>query len=89
MSNTATPDPRSYRVDFGKLARALPGFSRVWSPARGADELLAAYRDVGLSWDDFAGSRYIRVRRLKELLDDRCLDDDLRWSPGVSSALPH
>jgi nucleoside-diphosphate-sugar epimerase len=81
MSDEAAPDPRSYCVDFGKLARALPGFSCSWTPTRGAEELLSAYRDVGLSTDDFAGSRYVRVRRLKELLDESSLDGDLRVRP--------
>ena len=31
----AGPDPRSYRVDFGKLARALPEFATKWTAADG------------------------------------------------------
>jgi nucleoside-diphosphate-sugar epimerase len=78
-SEEATPDPRSYQVDFGKLSRALPGFSCDWTIERGSDEILDAYRLVGLTWDDFAGSRFVRLRRVKELLDEGRVDGDLRW----------
>lgn len=77
LSGEASPDPRSYRVDFGE--RALPEFGCEWNVERGADELFSAYRDVDLTADDFAGSRYVRLRRIKELLDQGRLDASLRW----------
>jgi nucleoside-diphosphate-sugar epimerase len=80
LSSEAAPDPRSYRVDFGKLTSTFPGLELEWSPKRGAEELLTAYRSEGLTWDDFAGSRYVRLRRIKELLDAGLLDEDLRSS---------
>jgi nucleoside-diphosphate-sugar epimerase len=80
LSGEASPDPRSYRVDFRKLERALPGFHCAWNVERGADELFIAYREVGLTADDFAGSRYIRLRWVKELLEQGVLDANLRWA---------
>src|SRR5581483_8516476 len=32
------PDPRCYRVDFGKITRVLPGFTPQWTARRGAQE---------------------------------------------------
>ena len=45
----AGPDPRSYRVDFGKLARAFPDFATRWTAADGARELRDAFGQVGLT----------------------------------------
>ncbi|HXH84490.1 MAG TPA: SDR family oxidoreductase, partial [Candidatus Tectomicrobia bacterium] len=48
----AGPDPRSYRVDFSAIARALPGFQPRWSAREGARELYEAYRAAGLRLED-------------------------------------
>ena len=85
LSAEATPDPRSYRVDFTKLERALPGFHCEWNIEAGADELLAAYRRVGLSAEDFAGTKYFRLRRIRKLIEEGALDGDLRWSASVTA----
>jgi nucleoside-diphosphate-sugar epimerase len=77
------PDPRSYRVDFGKIARCLPGFVPAWDARRGARELRAAYREVGLTKEDFAGPKYVRLARLKSLLETGKLDENLRWADRV------
>jgi nucleoside-diphosphate-sugar epimerase len=73
------PDPRSYRVDFGKLARVLPEFELEWTARAGAVELAEAYEAAGLTFREFDGDRYVRVRHLTRLLAERALDDDLRW----------
>jgi nucleoside-diphosphate-sugar epimerase len=73
------PDPRSYRVDFGKLARAFPDAGLRWTARAGAEELLAAYRGIGLTLGAFEGPRFVRLKRLRELLDSDALDADLRW----------
>ena len=79
MSDDATPDPRSYRVDFGKLRRALPEFRCEWTAERGAEELVEAYRRHGLTYEEFQESgRYTRLAQLKRLLRDDEVDDALR-----------
>ncbi len=74
-----SPDPRSYRVDFSKLHRALPDYKSKWNARRGAEELYATFQKVGLTLDDFQGQRYIRVKHLSHLLDTGTLDNTLRW----------
>ena len=74
------PDPRSYRVDFSKLARLLPEMKFLWNARKGAEELYRAYRDHRLSAEDFQGRKYIRLKQLKYLLDAGRLDNELRWS---------
>jgi nucleoside-diphosphate-sugar epimerase len=73
-------DPRSYRVDFSKLERAFPGIEFEWDARRGAEELVSAYRAVGMTRAMFEGPSYVRLRRLRELLEAGVLDDDLRWT---------
>jgi nucleoside-diphosphate-sugar epimerase len=80
------PDPRSYRVDFGAFARAFPEFRFEWNARRGAAELHDAYRRSGLTLDDFEGDRFVRLRRLRRLLDGGLLDDRLRWQPARAAA---
>jgi nucleoside-diphosphate-sugar epimerase len=72
------PDARSYRVDFGKLARLFPDLELQWTVERGIAELLRAYQQVDLDLDTFLGDRYIRLKRLERLLEEGRLDDRLR-----------
>jgi hypothetical protein len=73
------PDPRSYRVDCGKITKMLPAFQPQWSVARGVDELHGAYRAIGLTTEQFQGHRYLRLKQISKLLDDGRLNDELRW----------
>jgi len=75
----ASPDPRSYRVDFSKFASAFPECDFEWTAERGADELATAYEAVGLTLEDFQGYRFLRLNQLKRLLEGDALDRDLRW----------
>jgi nucleoside-diphosphate-sugar epimerase len=77
-------DQRSYRVDFSKLGRLFPALSVDWDADRGANELVDAYRRNGLSREDFDGDRYVRLRRLRHLVDAGRVDDELRWRVGAS-----
>jgi len=74
------PDPRCYRVDFGKIHRLLPEFKPQWTARRGAEELYAAYRAAGLVLDDCEGPRFKRIDHLKQLLATGRLDATLRWT---------
>jgi nucleoside-diphosphate-sugar epimerase len=73
------PDPRCYRVDFGKIHRLLPDFKPQWNARRGAEELYRAYQDVGLVLEDCEGRRFKRIDHLKHLLATGRVDATLRW----------
>ena len=75
----AGPDPRCYRVDFGKLARALPAATPVRTLEQGVGELVAAYRRAGLRREDLEGDRFVRIERILRLLREGLLGPDLRW----------
>jgi nucleoside-diphosphate-sugar epimerase len=76
----ASPDPRSYRVDFGRFAAAFPDCDLVWTARAGAEELLRAYDDLGLTRELFEGRRFVRLEQIKRLRSSGLLTDDLRWS---------
>jgi nucleoside-diphosphate-sugar epimerase len=73
------PDPRCYRVDFGKIHRLLPDFKPQWNARRGAEELYAAYREGELVIEDCEGPRFKRIDHLKHLLAAGRVDATLRW----------
>jgi nucleoside-diphosphate-sugar epimerase len=73
------PDPRNYRVDFSKLARTFPELKLQWNARRGAQELHDAFKAAGLTKDELAGRRFIRLNQLKHLMAAGKLDDTLRW----------
>ncbi|HEV3339720.1 MAG TPA: SDR family oxidoreductase [Pirellulales bacterium] len=73
------PDKRCYRVDCSKLGRVLPHYRPRWNVHRGAAQLADAYRRHGLTTDDIESGKFLRLRRLRELLDERRLTADLRW----------
>lgn len=75
----AGPDPRCYRVDFGKIHRVLPEFKPQWNARLGAQELYAAYRSTRLTLADCEGPRFQRIDHLKLLLATGRLDATLRW----------
>jgi glutamate-1-semialdehyde 2,1-aminomutase len=78
----AGPDPRCYRVDFAKIESVLPEFRARWTVERGVAELRDAYRAAGLRQEDLEGDRYLRIRRIRTLLEEGSLDADLRWTHG-------
>jgi nucleoside-diphosphate-sugar epimerase len=84
VAEGSSADNRSYRVDFSKLARAFPVLRFHWDATGGAHELVAAYRQIGLTKEEFESNRYVRIRRLMSLLDLGELDDDLRWRLPVA-----
>jgi nucleoside-diphosphate-sugar epimerase len=78
-AGSGDPDPRSYRVDFTRFHEAFPDAGLRWTAREGARELLDAYREIGLTLEEFEGDRYIRLKHLRLLLDRGDLDPELRW----------
>jgi nucleoside-diphosphate-sugar epimerase len=80
----ASADARSYRVDFSKLETTFPEHRLDWTAERGADELAVAYERYGLAAEELQGARYLRLGRLKQLLESHALTEGLRWSAAES-----
>ena len=79
------PDKRSYQVDCSKIARILPEFEPRWTVRRGVEQLYEAYARNRLTFAEFIGTRYLRIKRVQELQDAGQLDDELRWRVPVAA----
>ena len=73
----AGPDLRDYRVDFGKLVDTFPDLGLRWHVRTGSASCSQLHRH-GLTYADFTRPRYVRLRRIKELLAAGEIDDMLR-----------
>jgi nucleoside-diphosphate-sugar epimerase len=80
------PDLRCYRVDCSKIARVLPEFQPQWTVPKGVEQLYAAYDRYGLSAFEFMGTKYLRIKRIKQLQSEGRLDESLRWRAEVPAA---
>lgn len=78
FADGAGPDLRNYRVDFSKLEATFPDLDLSWGLKSGVDELVCAYTEHGLGYDDFTSSRFVRLRRISELLSAGLVDETLR-----------
>ena len=76
----ASPDARNYRVNCDKIRETLTAFKPVWTVRAGVEELYAAYKANELTEDEFLSSRYLRIKRVRQLQDDGRIDADLRWT---------
>jgi len=88
FADGAGPDLRNYRVDFAKLNDTFPDLKLAWSVRSGVDELAGAYLANGFSYDDFTSSRFVRLRRIQELLSAGLVDEMLRRQTSVQFPAP-
>jgi nucleoside-diphosphate-sugar epimerase len=72
------PDPRSYRVDFSRLARAFPALAPLWDARGGSRDLLARLREYGMGAVD--RPRFNRLAWLTSLRNEERLTPSLRWA---------
>jgi len=79
FSHEAFNDLRNYRVNCDKIAETI-GFQTKWTVPDGIRELYEAFRAHALTLEDLEGSRFMRIKRVRELLDSGRLDADLRWT---------
>ena len=77
LAEGAGPDLRDYRVDFSKLNDTFGDLKLRWQVRDGIDELAAAYAQHGLTYDDFTSARFVRLRRIRELLAAGRIDEML------------
>ena len=84
----ASPDTRSYRVSFAKIAERLPDWRPTWTVREGIREVRDALAGLDLPPDVFEGPRYSRIAHLQALLDAGALSTDLRWTGGDGASVP-
>ncbi|WP_460625595.1 NAD-dependent epimerase/dehydratase family protein [Intrasporangium mesophilum] len=79
----AGPDVRNYRVDFSKVRAILPSFHPEWTVADGIAELTQDMDDFDLTAEQFEGARFVRLARVRELVAEGRLIDDLRLAEAA------
>lgn len=72
-------DNRSYRVDFAKIHRQLPGFRCSWDARKGASQLHDVFERIGLDRAGFAARPFTRLQQLKYLSATGQIDDRFFW----------
>ncbi len=79
INQDAAPDKRSYQVDFSKFAAAAGSFA----PQRSLEDTISAVRDLLLHChfqeSDFRESDWIRLCYLRQLVQTKHLDSELKW----------
>jgi nucleoside-diphosphate-sugar epimerase len=88
LADGAGPDLRNYRVDFSKLTETFPDLRLRWSLRDGIDELVGSYAKHGLTYEDFLSSRFVRLRRIRELLSAGIIDEMLRRQASKHFSAP-
>jgi nucleoside-diphosphate-sugar epimerase len=79
LAATAGPDKRNYRVNCDLIERELAEYKPRWTVRMGVAELLDAYRQHGLTLEEFESSRYLRIKHVAGLQSSGKLDGSLRW----------
>lgn len=77
ITNEFGADTRNYRVKFDKIERQLPEFQPKWTVPTGVVELYEAFKQHGLSADDFQSRRYVRLKQLRHLMDTHAVNNQL------------
>jgi nucleoside-diphosphate-sugar epimerase len=88
LAKDAAPDPRSYRVSFGKITERLPDFRPAWTAKAGAIEVRDGIASEGLGFEAFSSSRFVRIKRVRELIDAGVIDATLRRGNGGAPVSP-
>ncbi len=72
-------DTRSYRVDFGKIKKQLPGFKPAWNLEKGIHQIQENYRRYKMDDKKFNSRYFIRLKQIEHLLTTGRIDDELYW----------
>lgn len=73
-------DNRSYRVNFEKINKNLPGFKCDWNATRGAEQLFNLFQQIDLTSETFLSRGFTRLKQLEHLIRTQQIDKDFFWS---------
>ncbi len=83
FADGVSSDSRNYNVSFARIRERLPEFQPRWDVTNGIRQLHEAFRVHGLTYEQFAGKDFTRLRQLQHLLDQDEVRDDLTWKRVV------
>src|SRR6185295_6131161 len=73
-------DTRSYRVNFDRIHRELPGFKCQFNARDGARQLHAIFERIQMQPDTFQFRAFTRLKQLKYLQSTKQIDADFYWT---------
>lgn len=73
-------DTRSYRVNFDRIHRELPGFECRYSARDGARQLHEVFKRIEMSPETYQFRAFTRLKQLKYLQSTGQVDPDLYWT---------
>ena len=79
INPNATPDKRSYRVDFTKFRELAPNYQPQISLIEAVRGLRDGLQRMDFSNGDFKSSNLIRLNVLNSLIGSNILTDNLTW----------
>ncbi|HEU4924496.1 MAG TPA: SDR family oxidoreductase [Burkholderiales bacterium] len=72
-------DNRSYRVNFDRIHRELPGFLCRYTPRDGARQLRELFERIAMSEETYQFRAFTRLKQLMYLQNTKQIDGDFYW----------
>ena len=79
MNENASPDKRSYKVNFDLFKKIAPNFQPLFSIQESAKDLADYFLSNEVNLKDFRAELYIRHNKLKRLKERSLIGSDLAW----------
>jgi len=73
-------DTRSYRVNFDRIHRELPGFACKYTPVEGAQQLHQLFKRIEMQPETFQFRAFTRLKQLKYLQATGQIDSSFYWT---------
>ncbi|NEQ69444.1 MAG: SDR family oxidoreductase [Symploca sp. SIO2D2] len=87
FADGAAADSRCYRVSFEKIMTRLEHYKPEWNVRKGIEQCLFAYRDQGVTLEQFEGPKYQRLAHIIEQMENGLIDSKLRFVAEAASTL--
>jgi nucleoside-diphosphate-sugar epimerase len=76
---SASGDNRSYRVNFDRIHRELPGFKCRYSARAGVQQLRRLFEHIQMAPESYQFRAFTRLKQLKYLQATNQIDGDFYW----------
>lgn len=72
-------DSRSYKVNFDKFKNYFPDVQKKWPLDKSIKDMINNLTEIKYSKEDFINEKFVRLRALKNLLENKKINNDLYW----------
>ena len=72
-------DQRTYKASFKKMNNFFPDFKFKYNPHLGVSELYNKLTSIGFKKEDYFSKKFIRLKKLSDLIENNILDSNLEW----------